>query len=67
MALVCLSTPLLTKLKEAACLTRFKPVPGKQNPVQFVSRLMQALKPGLSRLTCDTGNLGQVQTEIENF
>jgi hypothetical protein len=28
---------------------------------------MQALKPGLSRLKCSTRNLGQVQTEFENF
>ncbi len=66
MALVCLSTPPPFKLKETACLRGSNL--SRTNPgFQLVSRLMQALKPGLSRLKCSTRNLGQVQTEFENF
>ncbi len=66
MTLVCLSTPFPTKLWEAACLRGSnlnREIPG----FQLVSRLMQALKSGLSHLNRGTGNLGQVQTEIEKF
>ncbi len=66
MTLVCLSTPFPTKLWEAACLRGSnlnRAIPG----FQLVSRLMQALKSGLSHLNRSTGNLGQVQTEIEKF
>ena len=66
MTLVCLSTPLPTKLREAACLRGSNL--SRTNPgFQLVSRLMQALKPGLSHLNRGTGNLGQVQTEIEKI